>query len=91
MSVPARWHGCALDFESVELRPATHEGRAVLVNTLLHNSEGECPGAEPEEEMHMTTPRCRAVPTPVGFPLGWAREPDPLCGRRVSYVHSPRW
>ena len=30
-----------------------------------------------------------AVPALVGFPLGWAREPDPLCGRRVSIRPQP--
>ena len=92
VGAPARWQGGALDFESVKLRPATREGCAGLVNTLLHNTErmdGECLGAMPEAEMHMIAPRCRAVPTPVGFPLGGAREPDPLCGRRVSIRPQP--
>ena len=90
MGVPARWQGCALD--SVELPPATGDGCAALVNTSLHNTErmkGECQGTKPGAEMHMTTPRCGTVPTPVGFSLGWAQEPDPLCGRRVSICPQP--
>ena len=31
-----------------------------------------------------------ALPAPVGSPLGWAPEPDPLCGRRVSIRPQPR-
>ena len=93
MVVLARCHGCALDFASVELRPATREGCAALVNTLLHNSErmeGECLHAKPEAHMHMTTPRCKAVPTPAGFPLGWAREPAIYAVGGCLYAHSPR-
>ena len=27
---------------------------------------------------------------PAGFPLGWAQEPDPQCGRRVSIRSQPK-
>ena len=30
-----------------------------------------------------------AVPAPVDFPIGWAQEPDPPCGRRLSIRPQP--
>ena len=93
MSVPVRWQGCALDFESVELRPATREGCSILVNTLLHNSdrmEGKCLGAQPAEECtfrHQGAGRSQH---------GWASPWDRLENRTLYaeggclYAHSPQ-